>query len=184
MTERPKVDDETQLVGRAKQGDEDAFATLVRAHQGIAHRVGYLITRSASDADDALQDGTVKAWYSLERFQVGRPFRPWFTAIVANEARNLARSGSRREALRLRAPVDGAGADPEDQVLAGERGEELLRHLDDLPEKLRLAVAVRHVLGLSERETAEALGVRPGTVKSRVSRGLAALRTSLGEEWT
>ena len=71
----------------------------------------------------------------------------------------------------------------EEEALARERGEELLRHLDALPYKLREAVALRHVLGLSERETADALGVRPGTVKSRVSRGLERLRESMGGAW-
>jgi DNA-directed RNA polymerase specialized sigma24 family protein len=55
----------------------------------------------------------------------------------------------------------------------------LLRHLDSLPDKLRSSVALRHVLGLSERETAAALGIRIGTVKSRVSRGLDLLRQAM-----
>jgi len=182
-SESERVDDEQALAARAKRGDQIAFVALVRSHAPMAHRVAYLITRSALDADDALQDGTVKAFYALDRFLPDRPFRPWFTAIVANEARNRARSRSRREALRLRLTGDPQPAGPEEEALARERGEELLRHLDALPYKLREAVALRHVLGLSERETADALGVRPGTVKSRVSRGLERLRESMGGAW-
>ena len=178
-TERPRAEDETVLAERAKQGDQDAFASLVRRHAPVAHRVAYLITRSAAEADDALQDGTVKAFYALSRFRSDRPFRPWFTAIVANEARNRARSGARRDALRLRIAGDISAPSPEEEALADERRSELLRYLDDLPDKLREAVALRHVLAFSERETAEALSIRPGTVKSRVSRGLELLRASM-----
>ena len=178
-TESQRADDERALADRAKQGDQDAFASLVHRHAPVAHRVAYLITRSAAEADDALQDGTVKAFYALDRFRADRPFRAWFTAIVANEARNRARSGVRHEALRLRVAPDAPTPGPEEEVLAGEQRRELLDHLDDLPDKLRKAVALRHVLALSERETAEALGIRPGTVKSRVSRGLERLRDSM-----
>ena len=178
-TEPRRVDDEAILATRAKQGDQIAFASLVRHHAPVAHRVAYLITRSAAEADDALQDGTVKAFYALDRFRADRPFRPWFTAIVANEARNKARSGVRREALRLRLRGDAPPPGPEEEALIGEQRDQLLRHLDALPDKLREAVALRHVLGLSERETAAALGIRPGTVKSRVSRGVERLRQSM-----
>jgi RNA polymerase sigma-70 factor (ECF subfamily) len=149
----------------------------------VAHRVAYLLTRSASDADDALQDGAVKAYYALHRFTADRPFRPWFVAIVANEARNRARSGVRREALRLRLPTEVAATAPEDEVVTMRLREDLLRHLEALPPRLRDALSLRYVLELSERETATALGIRPGTVKSRVSRGLEQLRRLLGGDW-
>ncbi len=182
-TESQRVDDEQALAQRAKRGDQIAFASLVRLHAPVAHRVAILITRSTTEAEDALQDGTVKAFYALERFRIDRSFRPWFVAIVANEARNRVRSGVRREALRLRLVGDGPAPGPEEEALAGEQRQELLRYLDALPDKLREAVALRHVLGLSEREAAAALGIRPGTVKSRVSRGLEQLRRSMEGVW-
>jgi RNA polymerase sigma-70 factor (ECF subfamily) len=174
-------DDEAKLAARAKQGDQIAFAELVGAHAPAAHRVAYLITRSAAEADDALQDGTVKAFYALDRFRPDRPFRPWFVTIVANEARNRARSGVRREALRLRVAPDTPPTDPADHAVASVQSAELLAHVEALPDRLRAAVALRHVLGLSERETAAALGIRQGTVKSRLSRGLQRLRESMEE---
>lgn len=172
-----------QLVSRAQDGEEAAFAALLRRHGAAAHRVAYLITRSAAAADDALQDGLVKAWYALDRFRAGRPFRQWFVTIVANEARNQRRSDRRRERLRLRAELPGEGGDPADRaVIAGEKAE-LIHHLDALPDKLRAAVTLRHLAGLSEKEAAAALGVRPGTIKSRVSRGIGLLRDAMGEGW-
>ncbi|MFQ5553863.1 MAG: RNA polymerase sigma factor [Acidimicrobiia bacterium] len=183
MTRRRATEhDDADLARWAQRGDEEAFASLLRRHAPVAHRAAYLITRSASDADDALQDGTVKAFYALDRFRTDRPFRPWFVAIVANEARNRARSGARREALRLRLSGPDRLPDPEEEALAAERRTKLLRHVEELPDKLREAVALRHILGLTERETADALGVRQGTVKSRVSRGLDRLRQAMEVE--
>lgn len=176
---RPNPDDESTLVRRAKEGDHRAFADLIQANAQMAHRVAYLITRSSAQADDALQDGTVKAYRALDRFVSGKPFRPWFTAIVANEARNSLRSATRREGMHLRLREAASSEGPETEVLARERQAELLASLDDLPDRQREAVALRHIMGLSEKEAAQALGVRPGTVKSRVSRGLAALRSVL-----
>lgn len=182
MTERR--DDDATLAARALQGDEVAFGTLVRRHAPVAHRAAYLITRNAADADDALQEGTVKAWRNLSRFDPERPFRPWFTTIVANTARNRARAWSRREAMHLRLVADTPPDDPADGAITADESARLLQELEALPEKYRRAVALRHVLGLTERETADALGVRPGTVKSRVSRGLQQLRETMGEGWS
>src|SRR4051812_31467402 len=95
--------EERELVLRARRGDEGAFAQLVRPHEDIAFRVAYLITGSTSDAEDAVQDGAVKAWRALPRFRVEEPWRPWLLSIVVNEARNRRRSAGRRAQLALRA---------------------------------------------------------------------------------
>lgn len=165
---------------RARRGDERAFAELVRMHQETAFRVAYLIT--GEEAEDAVQDGVLKAWRALHRFRPGAPFRPWLLRIVANEARNRRRSAGRRVALAVRAGREdvsgGAAPSPEAAVLAADERARLLGALDALPDDARLALACRYLLDLSEAETAAALGVRPGTVKSRVSRALDRLRES------
>ena len=165
---------------RARRGDERAFAELVRMHQEIAYRIAYLI--SGDESEDAVQDGVLKAWRALGRFRPGAPFRPWLLRIVANEARNRRRSSSRRAALALRAEREdvsgGAAPSPEAAVLAADERERLLSALEDLPDEARLVLACRYLLELSETETAAALGVRRGTVKSRASRALERLRES------
>jgi RNA polymerase sigma-70 factor (ECF subfamily) len=182
VEDRPLEDDE--LVARAQRGDTRAFGTLVEEHQTIAFRTAYLLTGSAADAEDAVQDAFVKAYSALGRFRPGAPFRPWLLAIVANEARNRRRSAGRRERLALRAAEDplsgGAVPSPEAALLDAERREELLRAVDDLREDDRMAIGCRYFLGLSEEETAAALGWRRGTVKSRTSRALDRLRDRLG----
>ena len=76
--------EETELVERARDGDAAAFAALVRGHQEIAFRTAYLITGNAADAEDAAQEGFIKARRALGRFRAGEPLRPWLLAIVAN----------------------------------------------------------------------------------------------------
>jgi RNA polymerase sigma-70 factor (ECF subfamily) len=195
--------DEAALVERARRGDLDAWETIVRTHQGLAFRTAYLLAGNAADAEEAAQDGFVKAHRALGRFRRGAELRPWLLRIVANEARNRRRSAVRRERLALRAAIDqGVARDaggghlgsaqrpgvrrpgdavpsPAAALLAGEERARLLAAVEALPDEHRDAIACRYLLGLDEAETAAALGVRRGTVKSRLSRALARLRETL-----
>src|SRR5205085_4990351 len=112
------------LIERARMGDARAFEELVAVHTQIAFRTAYLITGSAADAEEAAQDGFVKAWRALGRFRPGAEFRPWLLKIVANEAHNRRRSAARRERLSLRAVAEARPGDavpsPEAALLARE----------------------------------------------------------------
>ncbi|MGZ5292468.1 MAG: RNA polymerase sigma factor [Actinomycetota bacterium] len=177
--------DDHELVARARDGDADAFGALVARHQRAAFRVAWLIARDPGEAEDAVQEAFVKAWRAMPRFRADAPFRPWILRIVSNEARNRARSARRRDALVLReAAAAGAGdaaPSPEAAALSRDEAEALTRALDRLPERDRMVIAYRWLLDLSEAETAEILGVRLGTVKSRLSRALRRLREELGD---
>ena len=152
----------------------------MRAHQGIAFRTAFLIARDPSDAEEAAQDGFVKAYRALGRFRRGAPFRPWLLQIVANEARNRRRSAGRRANLALRLADEARPGDavpsPEAELLSGAQRADLLAAVEALREEERLVVSCRFFLGLSEDETAQTLGLKLGTVKSRTSRALAQLR--------
>jgi RNA polymerase sigma-70 factor (ECF subfamily) len=179
-------DNEAALIARAQRGDAVAYGSLVRAHQDIAFRVACLAGGSAADAEEAAQEGFVKAWRALSRFRTGSPFRPWLLAIVANEARNRRRAAGRRAALELRAGEErlrgDAAPSPEASLLAAAQRAALLAAIERLPERDRLVIACRHLLELSEAETAAALDCRPGTVKSRLSRALDRLRADVDAE--
>jgi RNA polymerase sigma-70 factor, ECF subfamily len=165
---------EDDLIAQARRGDAAAYATLVRRHQDVAFRTAMLITGHAQDAEEAAQDGFVKAWRALHRFRDGEPLRPWLLAIVANEARNRRRAAGRREhlALRAAATLSPAGG-PEEP--AHDR-DALAAAIGRLPEPDRVVIGCRYLLDLSEADTAAALGVARGTVKSRLSRALDRLR--------
>jgi RNA polymerase sigma factor (sigma-70 family) len=175
--------DEGTLVALAKRGDAAAYEELVRMHQGIAFRVAYVAAGERGDAEEAVQDGFVKAYRALGRFREGAPFRPWLLRIVANEARNRRRSAGRRTGLALRAAAASGDAapSPEAAAVAAERRDELLEALGRLDERDREVLVHRFLLELGEEETATALGIRRGTVKSRTSRALERLRAMVGE---
>jgi RNA polymerase sigma factor (sigma-70 family) len=183
---------EEDLVVRAQRGEEAAYEELVTAYQGLAFRTAYVIAGNAADAEEATQDGFLKAYRALGRFRRGAPFRPWLLQIVANEARNRRRSAGRRSRHFVLAPgehlrvAEGASSgdaapSPEQALLGAERRDELIAGLNALGERDRLVLACRYILDLSEEETATALGCRRGTVKSRTARALDRLRAGLGE---
>jgi RNA polymerase sigma-70 factor (ECF subfamily) len=175
--------DEPALIERAKRGDAAAYERIVSEHQTIAFRTAWTITGSAAEAEEAAQDAFLKAHRALGRFRRGAPFRPWLLRIVANEARNRRAAAGRRERLAVRAAEERRAGDavpsPEAALLDSERRVELLRALERLGEADRTVIACRYLLELSEAESAAVLGVRRGTVKSRLSRALARLRAEL-----
>jgi RNA polymerase sigma-70 factor (ECF subfamily) len=178
------VDEDDELVERAREGDIAAFEELVSRYQVRAVRLAY--TFAGGDAEDAVQEAFVKAYRSLATFRQGSSFRPWLFAIVANEARNRRRSAGRRERLAVRA--EGAAATaaavvtPEDAALASDRRRRLAAAIDTLGDRDREVIACRWFAGLTEAEMAVVLSCRPGTVKSRLSRALDRLRAALPAE--
>jgi len=185
MTVEGRPLEESELIERAQRGDLVAYGDLVRAYQDVAVRTAYLACGDAAEAEDAVQEALIKAHRALGRFRAGAPFRPWLLQIVANEARNRRRSAGRRVGLALRVaedrPSDAAAPSPEAAILAGETRAALLGAMDRLSEDDRLVLAYRYFLDLSEAETATALGIPRGTVKSRASRAIARLRGRLVE---
>ena len=164
-----------------RAGETDAYAVLVRRHAAVAMRTAALLG-AGSDTEDVVQEALVKAYRSLGRFHLDRPFRPWLLRIVANEARNAHRSAVRRsareerDARSLTTWLDDASVDVADR----EAKEQVLAAVGRLSDPLRRVVVCRYLLELDEAETAVVLGVPRGTVKSRLSRGLGRLRDDLG----
>ena len=177
--------DDEQLIERAQRGDMQAYGELVQRYQEVALRTALVVGADAHEAEDATQEGFVKAYRALGRFRSGAPFRPWLLRIVANEARNRRRSAGRRAGLAVRVAEDRPSIDaapsPEAAVLARETRSSLLEAMGRLGGDDRLVLAYRYFFELSEAEMADALGVPRGTVKSRLSRAMSRLRTSFGE---
>jgi RNA polymerase sigma-70 factor (ECF subfamily) len=178
--------DDDVLVARARGGDTGAFGVLVGRHQRAALRTAFAVMGSESEAQDVTQEAFVKAFRALPRFREGLPLRPWLMQIVANEARNRRRSQGRRERLALRAATVGGVGDrdsgsAEDLALGAVSAGELRAALARLDDRDRTVIALRYFAGLSEAETASALDVPAGTVKSRLSRALDRLRAQLGD---
>ena len=187
MEDRPPA--ESELVARARRGDDAAYGALVDAFADVAFRTAYLVTGNAAEAEDAAQEAFVKAYRALDRFREGSPFRPWLLRIVGNTARNRRRSATRQLGLRLRAqaqaPTVASAPSPEADLLRTERRKALLAAVDALPPDDRLVIGARYFLDLPETEIAALAGVAPGTVKSRLFRARRRLADAIGarEEW-
>jgi len=174
-----------ELIARAQRGDPAAYEEIVQRYQQIAFRTAYVVSGSAAEAEDAAQEAFVKAYRALDRFRPGADFRPWLLRIVANEARNRVRSSGRREHLQLRL-AEGlrqgdAAPSPEAAAVAADERRRLLAALNAMSDDDRLVIAGRYFLELSGEETAAALGIPEGTVKSRLSRALGRLKSMLEE---
>jgi RNA polymerase sigma-70 factor (ECF subfamily) len=169
---------EAEWVRRARAGDDAAWEALVRAHQPAAYRLAYLLLGDAADADDTAQEAFLRALRALDRFEPGRPFRPWLLAITANLARNRRRSLGRYWAAlqrRLRAEPEPV-VDAHTLTVQQLEAQAVWRAVQRLNEADQQVIYLRYFLELSEAETAAALAVPAGTVKSRLHRALGRLR--------
>jgi RNA polymerase sigma factor (sigma-70 family) len=158
----------------------------VRRYQDVAFRLAYTILGSAEEAEDAAQEGFVRAYHALDRFHSGAPVRPWLLTIVANAARTRRATAARRPVLTLQAvasdPSDDSAQSPEAVALITEQRRELLGAVTALRDDDQRVIAYRYFLDLSEAEMAEILGCARGTVKSRLSRALSRLRQQLATD--
>jgi RNA polymerase sigma factor (sigma-70 family) len=180
---RPLDETESALVERARRGDIRAYEEIVRRYQDVAFRVAYTILGSAEEAEDATQEGFVRAFNALDRFRGGEPLRPWLVTIVANAARTRRTAVARRPTFTLDMttayPTDDAAQSPEAVALVAEQRRELLDAVNSLRQDDQQVIAYRYFLDLSEAETAALLNCARGTVKSRLSRALDRLRQQL-----
>ncbi|MBL8056103.1 MAG: RNA polymerase sigma factor [Anaerolineales bacterium] len=178
MTPEEAGPPEAEWVRRAQAGDAAAWEALITAHRPAACRLAYLLLGDAAEADDAAQEACLRAYRALDRFELGRPFRPWLLRITVNLARNRQRSLGRYWAAlqrRLRAepaPVVDAHTLTAQQLEA----QAVWRAVQRLAETDQQIIYLRYFLELSEAEAAAALDVPAGTVKSRLHRALGRLR--------
>ena len=186
---------DAQLVERALAGSEDGFRTLVSRHQRSVYNLLARMLRNPALAEDLAQETFLKAFSALASFRRGAAFSTWLYAIALNQVRTEYR---RRKSVKGQAmlsldaaagPGDdpdgrpsepaGTGPGPADEASRKEEAALLHRALSRLDEEYREAVVLRDLEGLSYEEIAEAVGVPPGTVRSRIHRGRAALREIL-----
>jgi RNA polymerase sigma-70 factor, ECF subfamily len=176
--------DEQSRVEAARRGDAAAWEQLVQAHQQGIFRLAYLMLGDADDAEDVAQETFLRAYHALDRFDASRPLRPWLAQIAANLCRNWRRSLGRywsalQGLLRSEESRHGAVQQAEQNL----ESEALWKAVRRLRMEDQQVIYLRYFLDYSEAETASALGVALGTVKSRSHRALARLRAVLLDEF-
>ena len=182
-----------ELVQRVRQDDEAAFEELMRRYEDKSYGLALRLTGSPEDALEVAQDAFFKAYKAIDRFQGSSSFSTWLYAITLNTARNQIRSRNRRghgvtismDEDRDDLPrMDPVSRDPSPSEELQERAlrQEYEKALDRLSHPFKETILLRDIEGLSYEEIAVTLGVNPGTVKSRISRGRDELRKILSAQ--
>lgn len=187
------VSDDPIFVEKLRLGDALAFETLVDRYSGDIYALLCRLTENADEAADLTQDTFLKALRSIGNFRGDAGLKTWLFRIAINESRNRFRWWKRRRrdaTISLDALIGNSertvsdtladsGVNPEETALGREREYALQSALFDLRDVYREAVILCDIEGLTYDETAAALGVGIGTVKSRISRGREELRRRL-----
>ena len=158
-------------VEAAQRGDRRAFGQLVEVYQRRVYALAFGIVRQRDDAWDVAQEAFVKAYRNLEAFNGEASFFTWLYRITTNLSIDHVRARKRKRTETMDAAPElpaGQSADPDHALGRGELAQVLRAAMDQLSEKHRAIIVLREIEGLSYEEMAEVLGIRKGTVMSRL----------------
>ena len=179
-----RVTDE-ELVRLARNGDPAAFDEIVERHKGAVFRAALSALRNREDAEDVTQETFITAYRKLDTFRGESQLRTWLSRIAWNRSMDHRRRGRYRSFLRLDEPdaveLPSLEADPERATLAASAHARVRQEIDRLPENLRDTLLLASAGDLDYASIADMLGVREGTVKSRVFEARAMVRLALQE---
>ena len=184
------MENERELVARAKRGDQEAFGALVEANQGRIYNLTLRMTGSPEDALDLSQEAFLNAWRGLDRFQGDSSFSTWLYRLASNACIDILRREKRLKDISMTVSLDdeeeGRQAElpdhrhsPEREVERQELREDIRRGLMSLSEEHRQVLVMRERSGMSYAEIGAVLRLEEGTVKSRIARARVALRKIL-----
>lgn len=189
-TEDEAAQDDGILWRQAREGDQEAFAELVRRHQ----RRVWMVCRQyvgPDEADAAVQDAFLKAWSRLESFDGRARFGTWLTRIAINTCLDHIRRHRRRgvtvddhgddDGPGLLERMPDTGADPERRAMERQAVERLAACEELLSSRQREVFRLRFYAEMDLEEIAQSLGVHVGTVKTQLHRAVHRLRRELGE---
>ena len=177
---------ERELIRKCKAGDARFYEPLVRTYEPSGLRLAVAMLGNLEDARDALQDAFVKAYEALHRFDLRRPFGPWFFQILRNQCRDMLRSRQARfkvEALDERLELRPADAErgPERIRQRSAARELLWRALERIGEEHREILVLKELQGFRYNEIANILNIPEGTVASRLFHARRALKEVLDD---
>lgn len=186
--------DDATLVRLALAREAEAFRVIMTRNNQRLYRMARAILHNDSEAEDALQDAYMHAFARLDCFRGECALATWLSRIVINEALGRLRK-KRREAEKrftteqavpdaqiIRFPVATSADDPERNMAQRQILELIERTMDGLPEKFRVVLMARTIEGLNVEETAELLGIKPETVKTRLYRARRLLHEKIDEQ--
>jgi RNA polymerase sigma-70 factor (ECF subfamily) len=176
--------DDRDLVGRARQGDREAFTQLIVQYQVPLYNTALRMVGSREDAADITQEAFLRAWEKIRTLREA-PFKSWLFQIAVNLCYDHFRRGRRYGVMpdeEQGGKIVGLGVampDPQERAEANERSRAVRESIEALDHDMRAALVLRDINGLSYDEIAGVLGVPLGTVKSRIARARAQVQENL-----
>ena len=177
MARRQVAKLDRELVEAAQRGDEAAFIDLIRPRSARLLAMAQRITQDPSLAEDTLQDALVLAWRDIRAVRDPERFDPWLRRLVVNLCVRHASRERRRTATLRELPIDSPVASDEFASVA--MRDQLERGFRRLQPVQRATLVLHHFVGYSPAEIAEALGIPPGTARSRLYNAQQAMRAAL-----
>lgn len=177
------VEDDAILAGRLRKGEHAAAELLVSRYYERIYLFMRAVGHNRQTSEDLTQETFLRAWYHIGQLRDGKALNGWLFRIAGNVSKLYHRRHKDRPMVDLDSVEPPAGG-ADGSKRAGDR--EQMSHLHDavarLPWKLRQAIVLHYMEQLSISEAADAAGIRPGTLKSRLNRGLEALREEVPDE--
>ena len=177
------MDENTEIVKRAVEGDTKAFETLVLTYQKKVYNIAFRMTGNQEDAFDLSQEAFIKAYKSLSGFKMESKFSTWIYSIISNLCIDFCRKRKRLSEVPLSYGEDNKDAEisderflPEKEFERAEMREIIEESLSSLSLEHRQIFTMRDIEGLSYQDISDALDIEVGTVKSRISRAREQLR--------
>ena len=175
---------DNEAILRCQDGDREAFRHLVERYRDVLFGTAVLMSGNRAVAEEQVQEALLSAWRGIKGFRRDSPVKPWLVRILVNAVLS-----QQRRRTHDTVSLDGNGPDTPDAYAVDPAGTldalesrlELRRAIASLGPDHRQVVALRYFAGLTVPEAARALGVREGTVKSRLHRALALLRQQLDD---
>lgn len=185
--------EEPLFIDKLRSGDAAAFEMLIDRHSGDIYALLFRLTENAEEASDLTQETFLRAFRAIKSFRGDSELKTWLFRIAINESRNRFRWWKRRKRdvtisldisvgdseMPISDMLADASISPEDVALSREREYALKAALLEIPDVYREAIVLCDIEGMSYDETAVALKIGIGTVKSRISRGREELRRRL-----
>jgi RNA polymerase sigma-70 factor (ECF subfamily) len=169
---------ELELVQKSLEGNLEAWGEIVRRYKEAVFGVALAILRDRADAEDATQEAFIRAYTQLHRYDLSRKFSTWLFTVTANVAKNMLRKRRRRVPIpRVRQEPD-----PAETVWKEEMLQAVREVVWSLPETYRAPLVLRYWHELDLAEIAQVLGLKVGTVKTRLHRGRALVKSRLAEQ--
>jgi RNA polymerase sigma-70 factor (ECF subfamily) len=168
---------DAELIERCLRKDNTAWEALVARYRRKVFHIAYKFTGRHAEAEDLMQEILLKVFRSLDRFNQDADFSTWLGSVARNYCIDHYRASKREKEVLVEdlvafdLAVATSGTNPQRVLEDRDRRSFLRRGLELLPDKLREAVVLRDLQGLTYQEMAERLGLPEGTVKSRINRG-------------